>query len=184
MPNETHEQRRTRVTAELRANAKVVIAISKPIAPELPRMLDAQAVATTEDIEAALGRKLPEYAIKRIAHDFYSPTYDSIHFEAIDKPETNDIAVSVWKLSGDALDKQFKELQRLPNVELRHELADDSLRSRSNEAFGHAFIDRKASVVGFVICGRAICKKPEEALTIAKLVRSRLDKLTTGEPAL
>jgi len=104
--------------------------------------------------------------------------YDSRHFKAVGKPEGYDVGLRVWRLGAAAADVQYRKLlDELPGSHTTDEVGDASLRARSGEINGLAFLVRERGVVASLTCGAAQCTEPAQLLKLAKLVESRLPDL-------
>jgi hypothetical protein len=104
--------------------------------------------------------------------------YDSRHFKAVGKPEGYDVGLRVWRLGPAASEAQYRKLlEELPGAHASDEIGDASLRARSGEINGLAFLVRERGVVASLTCGAAQCTEPAQLLKLAKLVESRLPDL-------
>jgi hypothetical protein len=104
--------------------------------------------------------------------------YDSRHFKAVGKPEGFDVGLRVWRLGPAASEAQYRKLlQELPGAHATDEIGDASLRARSGEINGLAFLVRERGVVASLTCGASQCTEPAQLLKLAKLVESRLPDL-------
>ena len=104
--------------------------------------------------------------------------YDSRHFKAVGKPEGYDVGLRVWRLGPAASEAQYhKLLEELPGAHATDEMGDASLRARSGEINGLAFLVRERGVVASLTCGAAQCPEPAQLLKLARLVESRLPDL-------
>ena len=110
--------------------------------------------------------------------------YDSRHFKAQGKPESYDVGLRVWRVGPAAADVQYRKLlEELPGARSTDEVGDASLRARSGEINGLAFLVRERGVVASLTCGAAQCPEPAQILKLAKLVESRLPDLPAETPA-
>jgi len=104
--------------------------------------------------------------------------YDSRHFKAVGKPEGYDVGLRVWRLGPAAADAQYRKLlEELPGARATDEIGDASLRARSGEINGLAFLVRERGVVASLTCGAAQCPEAAQLEKLAKLVESRLPEL-------
>ena len=104
--------------------------------------------------------------------------YDSRHFKAVGKPEGYDVGLRVWRLGAAASEAQYRKLlEELPGAHATDEIGDASLRARSGEINGLAFLVRERGVVASLTCGVSQCTEPAQLLKLAKLVESRLPDL-------
>jgi hypothetical protein len=110
--------------------------------------------------------------------------YDSRHFKAVGKPEGFDVGLRVWRLGPAAADAQYRKLlEELPGAHATDEIGDASLRAKSGDINGLAFLVRERGVVASLTCGAAQCPEPAQILKLAKLVESRLPDLPPEPPA-
>ena len=104
--------------------------------------------------------------------------YDSRHFKAVGKPEGYDVGLRVWRLGAAAAEAQYRKLlDELPGARTTDEVGDASLRARSGDINGLAFLVRDRGVVASLTCGTAQCPEAPQLLKLAKLVESRLPDL-------
>lgn len=104
--------------------------------------------------------------------------YDSEHFKAQGKPESFDVGLRVWRLGAAAAEVQYQRLlAELPGAVAKDEIGDASLRAKSGQINGLAFLVRDRGVVVSLTCGAAQCTEPGQLLKLAKLVESRLSDL-------
>jgi hypothetical protein len=104
--------------------------------------------------------------------------YDSRHFKAQGKPESYDVGLRVWRLGASAAEAQYRKLvEELPGAHTTDEVGDASLRARSGEINGLAFLVRERGVVASLTCGSSQCPEAGQLLKLAKLVESRLPDL-------
>ena len=104
--------------------------------------------------------------------------YDSRHFKAQGKPESYDVGLRVWRLGPAAAEAQYRKLlEELPGAHSIDEVGDASLRARSGEINGLAFLVRERGVVASLTCGTSQCPEAGQLVKLAKLVESRLPDL-------
>jgi hypothetical protein len=109
--------------------------------------------------------------------------YDSRHFKAQGKPEGFDVGLRVWRLGAAAAEAQYRKLlEELPGARVADEVGDASLRARSGEIHGLAFLVRERGVVASLTCGTSQCPEHAQLLKLAKLVESRLPDLPPEVP--
>ena len=73
-------------------------------------------------------------------------------------------------------------LSTLPGAKATDEIGDASLRAKSGDISGLAFLVRERGVVVSMTCGSAQCTEPGQIAKIAKLVESRLSELPAEPP--
>jgi hypothetical protein len=104
--------------------------------------------------------------------------YDSLHWRAQGKPESFDVGLRVWKLGPAAAEVQYQRLlAELPGAAAKDEIGDASLRARTGQINGLAYLVRDRGVVVSLTCGTAQCTEAGQLLKLAKLVESRLPDL-------
>jgi hypothetical protein len=104
--------------------------------------------------------------------------YDSRHFKAEGKPESFDVALRVWLLGAAGAEAQYRKLLgELPGAKPADEIGDSSLRAKTANVTGVAFLLRDRGAVVSVTCGVAQCTDPELVLRLAKMVESHLADL-------
>jgi len=109
--------------------------------------------------------------------------YDSRHFKAVDKPESFDVGLRVWRLGVAAAEAQYQKLRReLPKADVTDEIGDASFRARSGSIGGLVFLVRDRGIVVSLTCGGSQCTDPAQLATIGKLVESRLSDLPPAPP--
>jgi hypothetical protein len=107
--------------------------------------------------------------------------YDSRHFKATGKPETYDVALRVWLLGTTAAEAQYRKLLgELPGAAVAYELGDASLRAKTPQVGGVAFLLRERGAVVSVTCGVNQCPDPAMVLRLAKLVESHISEWPTS----
>jgi hypothetical protein len=95
--------------------------------------------------------------------------YSSMHLRALDRPESFDIALRLWKLPADEAAERYRELaDTLPGARERNELADRSLRASEGEIRGFAYLDERRGAVVLITCGIAQCRAAEDAAALAR----------------
>ncbi len=161
----------------------------KPV-PQLPSpaksRFDAKVLLSSDEVRAITGYQ-GAFTAERLAGSS-SDTYDTFHFRAVDQPERYDVALRVWRLSAEKLAGQYEEiLKALPGSKQTDEIADRSFTVLQGEILGLGFMERSASVVILITCGRGQCTKDSHLLELAKQVGKNLSRLPppAGEgPAL
>jgi hypothetical protein len=104
--------------------------------------------------------------------------YDSRHFKAEGRPESYDVGLRVWRLGPAGADAQYRKLlTQLPGAEARDEIGDASLRARTGDVFGLAFLSRERGIVVSLSCGANQCTEASQLLRLAKLIEGHLGDL-------
>jgi len=102
--------------------------------------------------------------------------YSSLHLRALDRPESFDVALRLWKLSPKDAQARYGELaDSLPSSEATDEIADRSLRTAEGSIRGIAFLDGRRGAVVLLTCGVSQCRTVEDAVALARRVYDRLE---------
>jgi hypothetical protein len=147
-----------------------------PVTP----LLDATPLLSADEVRVVTGYKgrFQERRLRDLARTSF---YDSRHFQAVDRPQTFDVALRVWKLGADAAEERYlKLLGDLPGATSRNEIADRSLRAQEGEIVAIALLHRANGTVLEMTCGTGLCRDHE---TLARMVLPRLDRIATEAPA-
>ena len=145
-------------------------------------VLDIAPLLSDDDIRSVTG-----YAGAFLTSDLKDlPTtefYDSLHFKAEGQEESFDVGLRVWKLGEDGAEAQYRKLLgELPGAKPRDEIGDASLRARTGDIYGLAFILRQRGIVVSLTCGVRQCTEESMVQKLAKLVESRLPELEEEKP--
>jgi hypothetical protein len=148
-----------------------------------PAPLDATPLLSEEEVRGVTGFAGP-FEIGRLGDLPRTEFYDSRHFRAQGRTEQYDVALRVWRLGQAGAEAQYNRLAaELPGAEPRDEIADASLRARTPDVLGLAFLDRDRGIVVSVTCGTAQCTDPAMLLRLARLIEARLPDLPSPEGA-
>lgn len=105
-------------------------------------------------------------------------SYSSIHLKAVDRAESFDVALRLWKVGpGEAQKRYGQLLDSLPGADETNEIADRSLRASEGDIRGVAFLDGKRGVVVLITCGASVCKTVDDAVTVAEKAYGRIGEL-------
>ena len=139
--------------------------------------LDLSGIMDESDLEVLFGAKLV-FRVGRLATMKRTEDSDSIHFEAVGKPQTYDLAVRVWRRSRSELESFYRKLMRIyPRSRSLDQVGDHSFSAGRGGILAHVFMDRAHQVVVSVTCGKDLCKDADGVLKVARLIRDRLDRL-------
>jgi len=173
--------------AELDGERKAATGLSsggaalKPLASSSPFMLDAGKLLTSDELRAITGYT-GAFTVGRLKEP-RSEVQDSLHFRAEGKPERYDVAVRLWRASGDAMTTRYEELlNALPNSKQNDEVGDRSFSVVQGEILGLGVMDRTDSVILLLTCGRGQCVKDEMLLTLGKKLQEHLHRLPPYSP--
>jgi len=139
--------------------------------------LDIEKLLTDDEIRGVTGF-VGKFEDGKLADLPTTEFYDSRHFKAVGKPEGYDVGLRVWRLGPAASEAQYRKLlEELPGAHSTDEMGDASLRARSGDINGLAFLVRERGVVASLTCGVSQCPESAQLLKLAKLVESRLPDL-------
>jgi hypothetical protein len=146
--------------------------------------LDISPLLSEDEVRGVTGYP-GKFDVGKLADLSSTEFYDSRHFKAVGKPENYDVALRVWQLGAPAAEAQYRKLLgQLPGASTTDEIGDTSLRARTGDVAGLAFLLRDRGVVVSVTCGTAQCTDSAMLLRLAKLVESHLGDLPARpEPA-
>jgi hypothetical protein len=170
--------------AELDGQARgAVIPRDLSVGPALPAAkarLDAAVLLSTDEVRAVTGYE-GAFTVGKLTGP-RSSSYDTHHLRAVDKPERYDVAIRLWRLaSGEVAQKYEEILKALPNSKQTDEIGDRSFVVTQGEILGIGLMDRTASAVVLLTCGRGQCSKDKHLTELAKLVEKNLGKLPSIE---
>jgi hypothetical protein len=153
-----------------------------PIAPRTTTPLDVEKLLTDDEIRGVTGF-VGKFTDGKLTDLPTTEFYDSRHFKAQGKPESFDVGLRVWRIGPAAAEAQYRKLlDELPGARSTDEVGDASLRARSGDIHGLAFLVRERGVVASLTCGASQCPEPAQLLKLAKLVESRLPELPAQTP--
>jgi hypothetical protein len=142
-----------------------------------PKKLDATPLLSEDEVRGVTGYA-GKFEIGRLTDLPSTEFYDSRHFKAAGKPESYDVALRVWLLGAAGAESQYRKLLgELPGAKTADEIGDASLRAKTAEVTGIAFLMRDRGAVVSVTCGVAQCPDPEMVVRLGKLVESHLSEL-------
>jgi hypothetical protein len=141
------------------------------------RQLDISRLLSDDEVHGVTGYA-GSFDVGRLSDLPTTEFYDSRHFKAVGKTESWDVALRVWLLGTVGAEAQYRKLlTELPAATPSDEIGDSSLRARTAQVSGLAFLLRERGVVVSVTCGIAQCPDPAMVLRLAKLVESHLGEL-------
>jgi hypothetical protein len=153
-----------------------------PVAARTATPLDIAKLLTDDEIRAVTGF-VGKFTLGKLTDLPTTEFYDSRHFKAQGKPESFDVGLRVWRIGPAAAEAQYRKLlEELPGARSTDEVGDASLRARSGEINGLAFLVRERGVVASLTCGASQCPEPAQLLKLAKLVESRIPELPAETP--
>ena len=150
--------------------------------PRLSVVLDIGGLLTDDEIRGVTGY-VGAFDKEKLTDLPTTEFYDSRHFKAVNRAESYDVGLRVWRLGSAAADAQYQKLRRdLPKADVTDEIGDASFRARAGEIAGLVFLVRERGVVVSLTCGSGQCTDPAQLVTIGKLVESRLPELPPAAP--
>lgn len=162
---------------ELEGERGATPGLGVPVAAAAITPLDITSVLTQDEIRGVTGYS-GRFEDGKLTDLPTTEFYDSRHFKAQGKPESFDVGLRVWRLGGAAAEVQYQRLlTELPGAAIKDEVGDASLRAKSGQIHGLAFLVRSRGVVVSLTCGASQCTEPGQILKLAKLVESRLPEL-------
>jgi hypothetical protein len=142
-----------------------------------PKNLDVAPLLSEDEVRGVTGYA-GKFELGKLADLPSTEFYDSRHFKAAGKPESFDVALRVWLLGAAGAEAQYRKLLgELPGAKVADEIGDASLRAKTPDVTGVAFLLRDRGAVVSVTCGVGQCPDPEMVLRLAKLVESHLGEL-------
>jgi hypothetical protein len=142
-----------------------------------PALLDATALLSEDEVRGVTGY-VGEFDVGRLTDLPRTEFYDSRHFKARGRAESYDVGLRVWRLPTAGAEQQFRKLLgELPGAVPGTEVGDASLRARSGQILGMAFLLRERGVVVSLSCGMGQCPEPSLVLRLTKLVESHVPEL-------
>jgi hypothetical protein len=152
-----------------------------PRRPARPKegQLDASVLLSSDEVRNITGFS-GEFEQGRLAQP-NSDTYASFHLKASERPERYDVALRLWRVPASQLTERYEKLlNALPGSKQTDEVSDRSFVVQQGEILGLGFMDRAASVVVLVTCGRGQCTTNEHLEKIAKTVQQNLHRLPSS----
>jgi len=157
------------------APGAVGAAAAQPSGPRKP--LDAAPLLSEDEVRGVTGYA-GKFEVGKLTDLASTEFYDSRHFKAAGKPESFDVALRVWLLGVAGAEAQYRKLLgELPGAAAADEIGDASLRAKTADVSGVAFLLRERGAVVSVTCGIAQCPDAAMVLRLAKLVESHLSEL-------
>lgn len=159
--------------------------VSRPAAvpdkPAAPTALDISSLLSEDDVRGVTGYP-GAFEVGKLADLPSTEFYDSRHLKAAGRPESYDVALRVWLLGAAGAEAQYRKLLgELPGAASTDEIADASLRAKTADVTGLAFLLRDRGIVVSITCGSAQCTEPPMVLRLAKLVEGHMGELKTPQ---
>ncbi len=172
-----------RVLASLELSGEGAVKTA-PAAPVDTQPIDASVLLSAAELKAVTGYD-GELKSERLGDLPQSPIYDSIHFRAVDRPESYDAAIRAWKISQlTELDQRFEDAAKeIPGATtIVGTLGDRAVHGASGKILAVVTEDRARGVVIEIQCGTDQCRSLEQAVAILKRILPRTDRLVQTAP--
>jgi len=146
-------------------------------APAGKAPLDVDDFLTGDDVKK-MTAYIGTFDVGNLTDEPSSPTYDSVHLQARGRDESFDVALRVWRLSGDDQKKQYQRLlDELPKVVEKNEVADKSLRATSDKGdiLAVGYMDTRRGLIVVLQCGVAQCRSHDVVLSLVRTIKDRAD---------
>ena len=148
----------------------------------LPR-LDISPLLSVDEIRGVTGYA-GEFDVGKLGDLPTTEFYDSRHFKARGQPEVFDVGLRVWRLGTAGAEAQYQKLLgELPGATRADEVGDASLRARTTDLQGVAFLARERGLVLALSCGVRQCPEMTMLVRLAKLAESHIGELGPAVPA-
>ncbi len=138
--------------------------------------LDASVLLSEDEYRAITGFAGP-LVVEQLADLPQSPVYDSRHFRAIDKPESFDAAIRVWRLGAGAESKWKTLRQEIPGATALPNVGDAAVSGQEGNILAVAAFDRDHGTVIELTCGVEQCRSISQAAAMMRRLLARLDRL-------
>jgi hypothetical protein len=145
-------------------------------------VLDARVLLSSDEVRAITGYT-GAFAEGRLS-DARSGTYDTFHLRAVGMPERYDVAIRLWRLGGAELEAKYEEiLNALPGSKQNDEIGDRSFTVSQGEILGLGIMERAASAVLLLTCGRGQCSEERHLLALGERIAKNLQELPPAPDA-
>jgi hypothetical protein len=162
---------------ELEGASPATAAAAAAAATAAPKALDIARLLSEDEVRGVTGYA-GAFEVGKLTDLPSTEFYDSRHFKATGKPESFDVALRVWLLGAAGAEAQYRKLLgELPGAKTADEIGDASLRAKTAEVSGLAFLLRDRGAVVSVTCGVSQCPEADMVLRLGKLVESHLGEL-------
>lgn len=147
--------------------------------PKAAEWLDATAVLSPDEVRLRTGF-VDNFQIGDITDLDRKSFYHGVHFQAVGREETFDIAYRVWKVPPGGLDPVIATIQEtMGQIAASGEITPETWVLSTAEVQAVAFIDRDAQVGVLLSCGSSQCHDVHTAIILAKTIHRNLDRLRT-----
>ncbi len=155
-----------------------IVAEQTPV-QQTAEWLDASAVLSPDEVRLRTG--FPDnFQIGDITDLERKSFYHGVHFQAVGREETWDIAYRVWKVPPGGLDPVIATIQEtMGQVQPTGEITPETWILATAEVQAVAFVDRDAQVGVMLSCGSQQCHDIETAIILAKTIHRNLERLRT-----
>lgn len=143
-----------------------------------PQWLDATQVIFPEDVAMRTGYD-GDFVVEDLGDFPRTDYYHGVLFRALDRDESYDFSVRVWRSPPGGLDPVIDIFRGSLPVEVSPEVTAETwvYEEPSTNFRGVAFIDRDANAGVLVSCGPEQCIDVDTAIILAKFIHGRLNRL-------
>ncbi len=129
------------------------------------------------DLDVLFGGSLT-FKVGRLSTMKPTKDSDSLHFEAVGKPQTYDLALRVWRYPAAELVRKYQSLMRLyPGSRIVNQVGNQSFVAGNDRILAHVFLSKSDGVLVSVTCGKDLCRDHKGLLKVVRLVQGRLGRL-------
>lgn len=151
---------------------------SEPTPDVQLQWLDATALLPPEEVRRRTGY-LEAFDVRSFVDLARTHFYHGLHLRAVDREETWDIGVRVWRDPPGGLEPVIETFRAtLPGVEPTGDITDETWVLDQPSVRAVAFVDRERKIGVLLTCGGEQCVDVETALILASFVHDHLDGLT------
>ena len=98
-----------------------------------------------------------------------------VHFKALGRPESFDVALRMWRLESAAATERYEELlTQLDTATEKDDIATRSFSVAEGDIRGVGFLDSARGVVVLFTCGQGQCSSTEDAVALAHIIYDRV----------
>jgi hypothetical protein len=99
-------------------------------------------------------------------------SYSSQHYKAMGRAESWDVALRMWRLTGEAALERYEELlTQLPSIDEKDTIATRSFESGERDIRAVGFVDVPRGIVVLLTCGANQCASMEDAVALTETDR-------------
>ena len=154
---------------------------------EIPKPLESNTKDKSSNSSVQISQLLKIHDITSITHyqgSFESgplgntpntTNYSSIHFRAVGKPESFDVALRIWNNTLPVITKQYEEFkQKFMNATETIDQNNRSMTIISKNIYGITYLDETKSTLFLLTCGTSQCKSLKQTQQLRQAIQKRL----------